>query len=169
MSQRREAGLDGSNEDLKDAAGPEVGSRAEADSAASGRETQISFRLRSELAREIREAALAQRVSVQTFVLTALKAAGIGVLDTDLTDLRRGGPRASRRTASLDPLGVRRLASDPGNAAQELLRILSDARELLARGSSVQAGTSVVINIGDRHQQPGRAKLVNKRNKRMRR
>ena len=74
---------------------------AAAASQSAQRTESIMFRVRPDLAIEIRREAVERGLSVQTLVLLALRGVGIPVLDADLDDLRKGGGRKHHVTASL--------------------------------------------------------------------
>jgi hypothetical protein len=111
----------------------------------------VSFRVRPELATAILHAAVDQGVSVQTFILLALRAAGISVLDADLDDLRVGAPGRQHYRGGATP-GARAanvlrnpasLAGLPSTA--DLESFLTRIMEFIAR-SAIAAPANITIS-----------------------
>jgi hypothetical protein len=107
------------------------------------RDCQVSFRLRGGLAREIREAAARQGISLRAFILGPLHLAGIGVREDDLNDRRRGGARGPRKRQ--EAVGQTPAARGSGPEVQ-LAEILKRAKSVLARGA-LQSGATLVIHV----------------------
>jgi hypothetical protein len=127
--------------------------------------------VRPELARALQRKALDQGVSVQAFILLALRAAGLPVLDLDLEDLRQGGASGSRRKRSIaERLGVRRMTDVLDHGALSDTPGFADIVEVLAaiftheRGAE-QSPSVVINNCGCREHPSTVNKPVNTRNR----
>jgi hypothetical protein len=108
------------------------------------RDCQVSFRLRHELAAEIRAAAARREISSRAFILAALRDAGLDVREDDLDDRRRGGARGPRAR----PAGSRPGKEAPGSRPDvHLAEILKLAKSALAKGQALQSGAQLVIRV----------------------
>ncbi|HVZ01829.1 MAG TPA: hypothetical protein VHA35_20150, partial [Dongiaceae bacterium] len=77
------------------------------------------------------------------------RALGINVLDSDLVDRRGGGARGPRQCGGpAKAPGQEQLGMPVPGPEGELRQILALAKALLARGNGMQAGASIVINVG---------------------
>jgi hypothetical protein len=115
---------------------------------AEARDHQVSFRVREDLHVEILEAAAERGVPVRAFILMALRDAGIGIREDDLTDRRRGETRGSARQRGKERPGAGDVVTATVHGPQgQLVDILRSARRMQAKGGGLQSGAKIVIHV----------------------
>jgi hypothetical protein len=127
----------------------------------------MSFRVRPELARAIQRTAVDRGISVQAFILLALRNAGVPVLDVDLEDLRQGGTSGSPRKRSFARRSDLRSAMsdvlhrDASATTPDLVGIVDMLAEIVTRDR--WAAPNIVINCGCAEPRPAVKKSVKRR------
>jgi hypothetical protein len=115
---------------------------------------QVSFRVRQELKAAILDEARRRRMTVQTFILLALRSEGVPVLDSDLEDLRVGAPRRSGSAGSTrsDPsaAGPAHTRAAPSAAVSDLNALTALLAAALMRSGAAQPSNIIVSNCGCR-------------------
>lgn len=120
--------------------------------AADGRHVQVSFRVRHDLKVAILDEAHRRRMTLQAFILVALREQGVPVLESDLEDLRLGAPRRDGTVDSgrsdLSATHPARARSTPPTYAGDLGALTTLLAAAILRSGSAQPSNIVVTNCG---------------------